>query len=583
MKYKQRVISEGGVDVGNWVIKKPDSDLIDEYIGRGFTEKQASILANRGITPEESRDFCFAGLNQLNDPYKMREMPMAIEIIKYHIDNGNRIAIYGDYDADGITGSAVLYKALQDMGADVVYRLPVRSSEGYGMHELGIRDLFAQNVKLIITVDNGIKCQREIDLAHELGMMVVVTDHHDCPEKLPAADAIINPQRSDETYPFKHLAGCGIAFKLAQVIYMEYGLPIEFSYRFLPLVAIGTVADCVPLLDENRIIVREGLKLLNRETEFRGLEELKKVLQLEEIDWTTLGFFIGPAINAIGRLEDADLALELFLVENSLKAKLIANRLQDLNKERQKITEETMEEIERIIDENELLKDKVLVAYEPSIPEGIVGLVAGRLTEKYNKPAIVITKGEDCFKASCRSIEGFHMLKALEDSHEFLIKFGGHSQAAGFSMEADIAIVEEFRMHINEYANNILKEDDMVRCIEIDGVLEPHEVDMKLVESLRELGPYGEGFPEPVFLIQNFRINKVITMGKANNHLKLKGGYNDAVAFSMVDKYMDMGQPDLVDIVAVPTRNVFRGWASAQLDVKDFKPSLSLLNTSTLK
>lgn len=549
------------------------------------------LLRNRGITtPEEMEFFLEADIYSTRDKYcpsQIKNIDKAFEIINNSIDNKDLIYIYGDYDVDGITATAILYLALKSCGADVRYRIPDRLTEGYGMNVRAIEELHDRGCNLIITVDNGINAYEEINLAKDLGMKVVVTDHHLPEKELPNADVILDLHCEGETYPFKELAGAGLAFKLACYIYEQYEIGAEMAYRFVDLAAIGTIADVMPLVGENRIIVKEGLEYINSDYYSReGILALIKELKLpyHKICSTDVSYKIAPAMNAPGRLYryGANQPIELLTTSRSRKARKLASKLNETNEIRKEVSREAFQQAEEYIDKHKLLEDHILVIYIEDVSEGVVGLVAGQLTEKYSKPSIVFTEGLDCLKASARSIEGFSIYDALATCKDLFLGFGGHEQAAGLSVEKDLSILEDLRVKINEYAKDNIDKLKSTSQIYVDKTLHVSDVTFDLAHKLDVLEPFGEGNPKPTFLIQNFiamerqrKDNKThcLFMGQDKTHLKIYGQNFDIVGFGMSEMYQDMGKPRIVDVIGSIGINSFMGNDYLQIEAMHIEPS----------
>ena len=439
-----------------WYLRNVKVNLKKMSETLGVSKLLCKMMVNRGITNYRFMDsFISPSLDKLHDQRLMKDIELGVDIIKDSIAKGEKIRISGDYDQDGNSAILTLYKGMKRCGANVDYVIPHRIMDGYGINERIIEEAKAEGVHVIITCDNGISAFEPLKLAKELGMKVIVTDHHDIPYIedqegnkeyiLPEADAIINPKRKDCEYPFKELCGAGVAFKFIQVLYDEIGISVEESYDLLEFVAMGTVCDVVDLIDENRIIVKEGLKKINQ-TDNIGLKALIKATGLEDriINTYSLGFVIGPCINACGRVDSADIAVELFLTDNFEEAEEYANKLHSLNEERKKMTKEGFDKVIEKIELDGLTDQKVLVVYEPSVHESIAGIIAGRVKDKYYKPTIVLTesKDEDRVKGSGRSIEEYNMFEEISKVKDLLTAFGGHPMAAGLSL--DISKVDIF-------------------------------------------------------------------------------------------------------------------------------------------
>ena len=558
------------------------------------------LLANRGISEKKSASLFLNGtINDMYDGSLLKDLNKGVAIIKDAIEKGKKIVIYGDYDCDGVCSTAILYKALKRLNANFSYHIPNRESEGYGMNLDRIKILKDEGAEVILTCDNGIAAFDEVQYAKDIGLSVVITDHHDIPfvekdgaktEIMPNADAIINPKRKDCIYPFKNLCGAGVAFKFVQGLYKEFKIDIKESFEFLEFAAIATVCDVVDLLDENRIIVKKGLELING-TKNKGLKELIKVKKIDgkEISEYHFGFVIGPCINATGRLEIADISLELLITEDEERAKELASKLNELNEKRQELTVESTEKvIEKV--ENDLKHDeKVIFVYEDSIHESIAGIVAGRVREKYNLPTIVMTKGSEMPKGSGRSIEEYNMFEELSKCKELIYKFGGHPMAAGLSVkEENLPIL---RKKLND--NCTLTEDDVTKKIIIDASLPLEYVDFNIIDRLNDMRPFGKGNLSPMLAVKDILVTRVIFMGKEKKFLRFKIKMNngktiDGVNFNKYDyfkelfeekygeegflKLQDTGYCNFkMDILYYPEVNEFNGNKNIQLSVKSFR------------
>jgi single-stranded-DNA-specific exonuclease len=514
------------------------------------SEVIANLLINRGITDKDTAyRFMHADLKELYEPTLMKDIEKAALIIKQAIDSNSKVLVVGDYDVDGVISTYILFTSLSKSGAKVSYHIPDRVREGYGINESIIRKAKEDSIDVIITCDNGIAAVEQIKLAKELGMNVIVTDHHDIQFKekedgsreyiIPPADAVVNPKQLDCTYPFKYLCGAGVVFKFAQVLYRLVGIDESEANKLLEFAAIATVCDVVDLTDENRIIVKNGLKLINKTSNI-GLKALfqETGIDKKEITVYSLGFVIGPSINASGRLEQALWALKLLLSEEEKEAKELAKKLHELNKERQEITTSGVERAIELIESSAIKQDKVLVIYIPEIHESVAGIIAGRLREKYNVPAIVLTHGSEGAKGSGRSIEEYNMFEELLKCKEMLGKFGGHPMAAGLSLEEEN--IESFRKRLNE--NCTLSTEDIIPKVVIDMRLPISNITMQLAEELTTLEPFGKGNTKPLFAEKQIRILRAMVLGQNKSVLKLKlitrnGKLIDAIYFGDIEAF----------------------------------------------
>ncbi|MEK4486577.1 single-stranded-DNA-specific exonuclease RecJ [Psychrobacillus sp. FSL H8-0484] len=535
-----------------WRISRPDEQLVSALEQALNIQKVcAKVLVSRGFeNVEDAKNFLHVTEEHIHNPFLLNGMDDLVERVQQAIDAEERIMVYGDYDADGITSTTVMMKTLESLGADVIFKIPNRFIDGYGPSERLFQEAFDEGVKLIITVDNGISGLKQIQFAKELGMDVIVTDHHEPGEELPIADIIIHPGLKDTTYPFPHLAGVGVAFKVAHALIGE--MPKELFY----LVAIGTIADLVSLTGENRYFVQQGIKQMQR-TDSVAIEALANVsgVEISAINEETIGFMFGPRINAVGRLGEAAPGVELFLTEESNYALSIANMLNEKNKERQAIVKQiTDEAIELIEQENNIQGPSVIVVGKKDWNPGVLGIVASKLVEKYYRPTIVLGFDEEkqMAKGSARSIEGFHMYKELAKNNDIIPHFGGHPMAAG--MTFPLEHLEEVKVRLNDQAKVCLTEEQLVPVILIDVPLEMDEISTESIDSLRKLAPFGMGFAKPVYCIENIEVGSIRKIGSAQNHVKLelKQGATvlDAIGF---------GKGDLADEIAPATKLSFIG------------------------
>lgn len=552
-----------------------------EKIARQFSVDQvtARIIRNRGIETEEAVDRYLNGtLKSLYDPMLLKDMEPAVSILVGKIKEQKKIRIVGDYDIDGVCSTYILFTAFHRMGARVDYDIPDRIKDGYGINESMIRKAAGEGVDTLLTCDNGISAFAQISLAKELGMTVVVTDHHEVPmeegnEVLPPADAVIDPKRADCSYPFPEICGAVVAYKLVQVLYERYGVPKQEWEKLLEFAAIATVGDVMKLQDENRIIVKYGLKRIG-ETENTGLKKLaeKNNLDLFHITAYHIGFVIGPCLNAGGRLQTAKLALSLLLAESEEEADLLAEQLKQLNDERKDMTAQGVEAAAFLVD-TRYREDKVLVVYLPDCHESLAGIIAGRLRERYQKPCIVLTRGEEAVKGSGRSIENYHMFLKLSEVKELMLKFGGHPMAAGLSLIEEN--IDEFRRRLNE--NSGLCEEDFKAVIWIDAPMPMNYIQEKLVQEFKCLEPFGQGNEKPQFAQKNLLIRSSRVMGKNRNVVKLvlesEGGFAmEAIYFGDGPAFEEeRGGRREIDVIYYPEINEYNGNRSLQAVVRRYK------------
>lgn len=559
----------------------------------------AKIMINRQInTIDEMKKFINPSLDNLYDPFLMKGMDEGTEIIKNAILQNEKIMIYGDYDADGVTSTVILYKALTTCDAEASYYIPDRENEGYGLSTSRLEKMYDEGYRTIITCDNGISAVEQVKRAKELGMTIVITDHHELPfeeqengeriYKTPNADVVINPKQEDCEYPFKQLCGAGIAFKFAEGLYRKMNISEKKAYELIEIAGIGTICDVVDLVDENRVIAKNALNRL-KDTDNLGICALKDALNIKgEVSSYHIGFLIGPCINATGRLETAFLSVDLFLAEDENKAKELASTLVDLNKKRQELTNEAVEEVIEMIESSNLINDKVLVVYNEKIHESIAGIVAGRIKERYNLPTIVLTKGKEMPKGSARSIPEYNMFEELIKCKEYLEKFGGHPMAAGLSIKEEN--IDKFRKYINDCCT--LTEDDLIYKIRIDERLEFKNIDFKLIDEIKVLEPFGKGNATPILAEKNVAVEKISILGENKNTLKIRcringtNRYIDGICFNKVDEFIEEMKEAYgesyeymlenpcgmkMDLIFTPSINEYNGNVSIQLKINSFK------------
>lgn len=512
-----------------WLLRNKKVDLKAMSEKYKISQLLCKLMVNRDIIDENIiNSYINPIYKYLHSPKTMKDVVFAVDIIKRKIQENKKIRIIGDYDVDGIISVFILYTALKKCGANVDYEIPDRIKDGYGINENIVKAAYDEGVDTIITCDNGISAIDQIQYAKDLGLTVIVTDHHDVPfiEEdgvrtflSSQADAIINPKQIECEYKFKSICGAGVAFKLMEALYEEIGMDKEECYKLIEFVAIATVCDVVDLIDENRIFVKNGLEMLNNSKNI-GINALKKACGLEDKEITAyhLGFVIGPCLNASGRLDSAKKGLELLLMEDDEEAKNLAQEIVDLNDARKNMTKEGVDRAINIIDSTDINNDKILVVYIPDIHESLAGIVAGRVKEKYNKPTIILTKSEEGVKGSARSIEEYNMFEGLLACKELLDKFGGHPMAAGLSLQEDK--VDELRKALNNKCE--LTDEDLTRKIMIDSSLPLEYLNLHLIEELNVLEPFGKGNSKPVFGVRDAKITKAMLLGKDKNVLKLK-------------------------------------------------------------
>ncbi len=557
-----------------WECYNLDNEKVEELVKkRHITNLLASILVNRGIIDGEKINvFLNPTRKDFYNPFLMPDMEIAVKRIVKAIENKEKIMIYGDYDADGITSITVLKKYLNEIGLKTGEYIPNRLNEGYGLNKDAISKIYNDGYKLMITVDCGISGLEEVDYANSLGMEIIITDHHEPAEKLPEAIAVIDAKRKDNKYPFNQLAGVGVVFKLIQAISTELKLEEKEYLKYLDLVCIGTISDIVPLVDENRVIAKLGLKLIEK-TKNIGLKTLLNIADLRKIDSTAISFGVAPRINACGRMGFQEEALQLFLTEDSGEATKIAKRLVQFNQERQAKEKQIFEEvIEKIEKDN---KDKkCIVLAEENWHHGIIGIVASKITEIYYKPSILICLEGDKGKGSGRSIPGFDLYTALTKCSDYIEKFGGHSMAIGITIKKEN--FEKLKEAIEKYAqeSNI---SDIMPIINIDKEINLKNINIEEVKSLELLEPFGEGNKMPLFLLRNLKIDSIRALS-GGKHLKLtlKQDNNivDAIGFNMGDLSKEYLLGDKVDVVGTIEINSFGNKENIQINLKDIRKAM---------
>lgn len=559
-----------------WSVGKPDIKLSAELAAKGgLSQLCASVLVSRGIdTLEKAQDFFNYRDDDeqpLSDPFLIRDMTEAADTISEAVDSGKLICVYGDYDCDGITSTAILYSYLECLGANVVYHINMRS-DGYGLCESAVRKLADDGVELIVTVDNGISAIKEAELIYELGMKLVVTDHHQPGDELPMAEAVVNPHRQDCTSPFKDLCGCGVALKLiAAMDGGDYSAAVE---QFSDLAAIATIADIVPLVGENREIVRQGLHYLEN-TENLGMQALLDCAKAKRpINSTSAAFTISPRINASGRFGSAEDAVKLFLTDDPEEAQNYAQLLDKLNTERKEAEAAITDEIySRIKKDPAIVHKRVLVIYGEGWHHGVIGIVAARLVERFGKPVFILSDEGNEARGSARSVEGFSIFGALSHCSDLLTKFGGHTGAGGFSLSIDK--IPAFDEALQDYAKQTC-EHFPVNTIHADKVILPAELTPDNIKSLSVLEPYGEANKQPVFLMQQVRLLEAVPLSQGL-HTKLKLSYGNngffGLMFGQKTAEFPYKQGDLLDMLVCPELNTYNGQTSVNLRIYDLRAS----------
>ncbi|WP_010255469.1 single-stranded-DNA-specific exonuclease RecJ [Myroides injenensis] len=557
-------------EIDKSVVNKLKEELqVDEVI--------AKLLVQRGITTfEEARLFFRPSLDNLHDPFLMKDMDKAVERIERAIQDNERILIFGDYDVDGTTSVALLYSFIHKEYNNVETYIPDRYAEGYGISYQGIDYASNQDVKLIISIDCGIKSIEEIAYAKELGIDFVICDHHLPGEELPNASAILDPKREDCSYPFKELCGCGVGFKLIEAIAISRGEGIENLIPYLDLVVTAIVADVVPIIGENRVLAYYGLKVIN-ENPRPGIKALLSFYKQDYYSISDIIFKVAPKINAVGRLEHGKYAVDLLTKFTYSEALESATAIITVNEERRTIDQAITEKALVQIIENKEINNKSTVVFDSSWHKGVIGIVASRLIETYYRPTIVFTDSGDCLAASARSVKNFDIYKALESCSEYLIQFGGHKYAAGMTIKKEH--YESFKQKFEEVVSNTIEEKDLIPEIEIDSILDLSLIQGKFIRILKQFEPFGPGNERPVFLSQNvYDMGTGYTMGKNNEHLRLfvkQRGKEDisfvAVGFHFGRYHDYLLNRRFFDIVYTIEENFWKGRVSLQLLLKDMQ------------
>ena len=576
------------------------ADFSDLAMRLGVSPVAVRVMRNRGLTEEaEMRKYLYGTLDDLYDPRLMKGMEQAAELIVRKLKEGKHVRIIGDYDIDGVCSTYILLKGFQraakelsqrcsleagrysvekENDAQIDYEIPDRIKDGYGINESIIRQASADGVDTLVTCDNGIAALREISIAKQLGMTVVVTDHHEVPvdeygQILPPADAVVDPKQDGETYPFHEICGAVVAWKLIRVLYEKLGIPESEWMDLLEFAAIATVGDVMKLQDENRLIVKYGLKKIGS-TKNTGLRKLieKNNLDIENLSAYHIGFVIGPCLNAGGRLKSAKVALRMLLAEDPERAGEMADELKELNDMRKDMTAKgEAEAIEQV--EKQYMDDKVLVVFLPECHESLAGIIAGRLREHFHKPSFVLTRGETTAKGSGRSIEQYHMYQGLCKVSDLLVKFGGHPMAAGLSLEEKD--IDEFRRRLNADAE--LTEEDFVPKIWIDVPMPFEYVNEKIVQELKDLEPFGQGNEKPLFAQKSLVIRNARVLGKNRNVVKLNlvtetGQPVDGLLFADGDRFLEeQAGRNIIDMIYYPDVNEYNGTRTLQAVIRNYK------------
>lgn len=558
-----------------WEYYNSDEKIVEELQEKfNISKLLATILANRGIIEDEKvRKFLEPTREDFYDPFLMQDMEVAINRIIEAINKNEKIMIYGDYDVDGITSISVLQKFLKEREVEVSSYIPNRLEEGYGLNKEAIKGIYDKGYRLMITVDCGISAIEEIEYANSLGITTIITDHHEPLEELPKALAVIDAKRKDNKYPFNQLAGVGVVFKVIQALGIKLGLDEKEYLKYLDLVCVGTISDIVPLVDENRVIAKLGLKLVNV-TKNLGLRCLLEAAGYKTIDSNTVSFGIAPRVNACGRMGHETEALDIFLSDDINEVRNLTEKLNEYNRTRQETEKNIVKEALQLIETNKENEKSAIVLGHNGWHHGVIGIVSSKITETYFKPSILVSFEDGAAKGSGRSIPGFDLHEALCKCSNFLEKYGGHEMAVGLSLKEEN--FESFKQELVKIAKES-KVDEILPVIYIDGMVKQEDMKMDFVKELHKLEPFGEGNKMPLFAYKGLKINSIraLTEGK---HLKLTLKDDniiiDAIGFNMGNLVNEYLIGDKVDIVGVLEVNNFNGMENIQINLKDIMKSI---------
>lgn len=558
-----------------WQIFEPDKNKIEEIKSKyKVNQLLATILANRNILEEDIRLFLNPTRNDFYNPFLITDMDIAVNRIIKAIENKENITIYGDYDVDGITSITVLKSFLNDIGVETNTYIPNRLIEGYGLNKEAIDKISKKGCNLMITVDCGISAIEEIEYANSLGIETIITDHHEAGNEIPKAIAVIDNKRKDSKYPFRELAGVGVVFKLIQAIGITLKLKEESYLKYLDIVCIGTISDIVPLVDENRVIAKLGL-LLVAQTKNIGLRSIINSSGYNKIDSNTISFGVAPRINACGRMGKAEEALELFLSKNKNEVNELTNKLNEHNRKRQETEKAIFENALEKIKAEHLDENKAIIVGGENWHHGVIGIVSSKITEMYFKPSILLSFEEDGIgKGSGRSIPGFDLHEALMKCSDTIEKFGGHSMAVGITVKKDN--LEKFKKEFEQIATQS-KIDEIIPIINIDAKVDLSDIDKEMVESLKQLEPFGEANKMPVFAFKNLKIDSIRALSEGK-HLKLTLKDNNyiinAIGFNIGYLANEYRIGDKIDVAGVLEINTFNGVDNLQINIKDIMKSI---------
>ena len=554
---------------GIWNVKEPKIDGVNDLVAGGFAPLAAMVLSSRGMENSRKAQSYLACDVPLTDPYRMQDMALAAGRLALALDRGEKIAVFGDYDVDGITATCLLTDFIRSQGGDCVPYIPGRLEEGYGLNPIAIRQLHGEGVKLIVTVDCGITAVEEAHLCAQLGIDLVITDHHECKQELPQAVAVVDPHRPDCTYPYKELSGVGVAFKLASAL---CGSQEEVLQSYADLVCLGTVADVMALQGENRVFVSRGLEALRSSTR-PGVVALMEQCgcEKESLSASTVGYTLAPRINAAGRMGQIDLAVELFLTRDPEVGKKMAKALCDLNKERQSVESEIYQQVMDMLPQGQL-PDAIVLADE-SWHQGVVGIVSSRIAEEFCCPTFLICLDGDHGKASSRSYGGFNLFSALSSLSGLLESYGGHELAAGFTIRREN--IPAFREAVCKLARAYYDDDTPRTVLDADCIVKPELLTISNIESLSRLEPCGNGCPKPVLVMEGLTVDRLGQVGGGRHlRMRLQSGRHSlqAIWFSATAETAAVAPGDVVDVAFIPQVNVYRSEKTVQMNILDIRP-----------
>ena len=555
---------------GVWNVAQPGAEAVNTLVSQGYAPLAAMVLAARGLESKKQAQAYLDCNAALEDPFLMKDMDLAAGRVGLAMTRKEKIAVFGDYDVDGITATCLLTDFLRQQGCDCVPYIPGRLEEGYGLNPIALRQLKSEGVELIVTVDCGITAVEEATLCRQLGMDLVITDHHECKDALPEAVAVVDPHRSDDGYPHKNLSGVGVAFKLAAAL---SGSQEEILQQYADMVCLGTIADVMLLQGENRVFVQRGLAAL-RETHRPGLAALMQLsgCEQEKVSAANVGYVLSPRINAAGRMGQIDLAVELFLTKDAEKAEECAKALCELNRHRQEVEAEIYAQAMDMLPQGQL--PEAIVLADETWHQGVVGIVASRIAEEFCCPTFLICMDGDHGKASSRSYGGFNLFQALSELSPLLESYGGHELAAGFTIHR--SQIQAFRQAICAMAREYYTEDVPRTSLDVDCMIPPELMSLHNVEALSCLEPCGNGCPKPVLMMENLQVEKLIQVG-GGRHMRLRlsrGRHSiNAIYFSATPQSASIAQGDLVDVVFSPQINEFRAERTVQMNIMDIRPA----------